>query len=146
MFGDLVRVDGKRPGEFSDIRFGPIHDGVRVPGGSGFDEVSDDGAERAELGFLHSAGGRRRHAKTHSNPFRWARTVIGDRVLVGGDVGEGEQIFGLLADQALARQVDQNDVRIGSAGNDADVAVHQGRGERPRVRLHLSGVYLEIVA
>ncbi len=70
--------------------------------------------------------------------------VVGDRVLVDGDVRPAEQLLRRLARQVLGPQVDQHQVGVGAAGDDREAAFDQGLGERLGVGDHLLRVALEV--
>ena len=60
--------------------------------------------------------------------------VVGDRVLVQRDAGAVERLLGHLAGDAEGPEVDEHEVVVGAAGDDAEALVGQGGGEGAALR------------
>ena len=69
--------------------------------------------------------------------FSGGLTSNGMRVLVDRDARAVERVFGFLAAHAFREDVDQQQVRVGAAGNDAEAFGLHARRERLRVGDHL---------
>src|SRR3546814_6897334 len=83
--------------------------------------------------LLVAARGDRGRADAQAGGDEGLLRVVGHRVLVDGDVGLAQRGLRVLAGDALADHVDQHQVVLGAAGNDAVAAV-----DRKSTRLNSS--------
>jgi hypothetical protein len=89
----------------------------------GIEHVGDQVGDLLGLDLGEAARGHRRRADADAAGDEGLLRIVRDRVLVDGDVGAAQDRFGFLAGDVLGLQVDQEDVRLGAAGNDAQAAL-----------------------
>ena len=78
--------------------------------------------------FFHAARGERRGADADAARLHRRVGVKRDGVLVHRDSGLAQGFFGFAAEHALAEDIDQHQVSIRSAGDDAEALGRQGLG------------------
>ena len=88
----------------------------------------DERRDRLHLGLAHAGGGDRRGPETQPARDERLLRVVGDRVLVAGDPGAVERLLGDLAGHAEGPEVDEHQVVVGAARDDAEAL----GGERRR--------------
>ncbi len=91
------------------------------------DMVQHFGDQRAGLAHLvnsKSASGHGGRSQADAAGVKRRVDVEGDGVLVDGNARPVEGLFGLLAADSLAEYVEQQQVRIGAAGDHAEAGVH----------------------
>ena len=94
-------------------------------------------------GSLHAAGGEGGRAEADAAGLERRIDVEGNGVFVDRDAGQSERLFGFAAEHALAEDIDQHEVGVGAAGDDAVACVGQGLGQHLGVGDDLRGVVLE---
>ena len=83
------------------------------------DGAHDERADLAHLGRPEAARGRRRRADPDARGGVGRQRIEGDGVLVDGDADLVEELLGLLAGDAQGRHVDEHQVVVGAARDDA---------------------------
>lgn len=134
------------------LRFAFIEDGVLVQPGIkrlGRAELGDLGADFPDLRFVVDVGdhavdpagdlvhllvpeaarGRRRRADAHAAGDHRAEGLKRDGVAVDGDAGLVERDLRLFAGHAFAGQVDEDQVVVGAAGDEAEAFLHHLLGK-----------------
>src|SRR5713226_4312554 len=84
------------------------------------EHLDDQLADLLELGDAEAAGGAGRRSQADAGSHRGLLRIERNAVLVAGDVGAAERQLRDLAGQAHGPQIDQHQVRIGSAGDDVE--------------------------
>src|SRR3990172_1440145 len=138
--GDARRREG--PAELTDLRPHAAGDLLVVGGG---DHFVHPGGELAHLRFLHAARGDGRRADADAAGAERLARVVGDGVVVADDAGTVERLRGLLPEDTLVRQVDQDQVIVGAAGDEPEAALQQLGGQRLRVAHDLAAVLPELL-
>src|SRR5882724_6503372 len=90
----------------------------------------DEGGNLRHLGLAHAARGHGRRAQTHPARDHGPLGVEGDAVLVHGDPRPIERFLRVLAGDALGRQVDEEEMGVGAAGDQPVAEGQHGLGER----------------
>ena len=108
------------------------------------EHVGDPVADLPRLRFPEAAGRDRRRADAQAARHERRPRVVRHGVLVDRDVRAPERRVGILARVVLADQVEQEQVVVGAAGDDAVAAVLQRLRHRARVLDHLPLVRLEL--
>ena len=105
--------------------------------------LGDPLADLSHLGFLHAARGQR--WRTDANAAGLHRRIGIERngVLVHRDAGIVQRVLGFAAQHALGEHIDQHQVRVGAAGDDAEAFVGQCLRQNLGVGHDLSRVVLE---
>ena len=85
----------------------------------------------------------RRGAEADARGDEGRARVVGNAVLVAGDRGAVEALFGRLAGDLLGREIDQHQMVIGAAGDDFEAVFLKRGGERLGVFGHGAGIGLE---
>ena len=81
-------------------------------------------------GSLHAGGGDGGGAEAEAAGDERLLGVVGDRVLVAGDPGAVERLLRHLAGDAERAEVDEHQVVVGAAGDDAEAFGRERVGER----------------
>ncbi len=87
--------------------------------------LGDPLANLPHLGLLHAARGQRRSADADAAGLHRRIGVERDGVLVHRDACVVQRVLGFAAQHALGENIDQHEVRVGAAGNDAEAFVGQ---------------------
>ncbi len=106
--------------------------------------LDDPLGDRAHFGFAHAAGGEGRSANADARRLHGGVGVVGNGVFVDGNAGFTEGVFGFGAEDATLKDVDEEDVGVGAAGDDAEAARGELFGEDFGVRDDLGGVGAEV--
>ena len=77
-------------------------------------------ADLLKFGDAEPAGGYRRRAEANARSDRRLFRVIGDAVLVAGDVGPAKRKLGVLAGDPLRPKIDQEHMGVGAAGDEIE--------------------------
>ena len=93
------------------------------------EHARDELGDLIHLGFAHAARGHRRRAEADAAGHHRRILIEGDRVLVDGDAGLAERGLGDLAGDALREHVDEHDVVVGAAADDAEAGGCERRGQ-----------------
>ena len=101
------------------------------------DDVAHPARQRAALVFLEAPGGDGGRADPDAAGDEWRLRVIGHGVLVHRNVRLSQRSINFLARQLLGDEVDQEQVVVGSAGNDLVVALDEHLGHGLGVGQHL---------
>ena len=96
----------------------------------GGERLGDPAGDGDHLLFLHAAGGDGGSADADAARFERGGGVERDAVLVHGDAGLVERFLGDLAVEALRAEVDEHEVVVGAAGDDAEPVAGERGGER----------------
>ena len=97
--------------------------------GQAVEHFDDELADQLELGFAEAARGAGRRAEANARGDGGLFGVEGHCVLVAGDMGALERLFGRLAGEALGTQIDQHQVIVGALADDIDAALDQRFGQ-----------------
>src|SRR5208337_2347078 len=89
----------------------------------------DPGAYQAHLGLFHAPRGDRRGPDPEAARDKRALGLVRDRVLVHGYAGPAERRLGFQAGDALGCQVEEHEVVVGAAGDEAEAVCQEGFGE-----------------
>ena len=111
-------------------------------GGRAHDRVHPRG-DLAHLGFLHAAAGDAGGAEADAARVERLARVERDGVVVELDAGGVERLRGDLAGDVLGREVGEDEVVVGAAGDEVEAALEQRLGERARVGDDLARVVAE---
>ncbi len=123
-------IERELVGEFGDFVPDAGEDGVV---GAVSEGLVDPESDLAHLGFAHAASGEGRRADADSRGLERRVDVVGDAVLVDGDARFAEGELGFRAEHAGgvagAEDVDEHDMVVGAAGDDAPAGFLQCGGE-----------------
>jgi len=81
--------------------------------------LSDPASNDKHFSFFHSAGGECGGADADSTWLHGRVFVVGNGVFVDGDSGFAKRVFGLGAEDSLFKDVDEHEVGVCAAGDDA---------------------------
>ena len=98
---------------------------------------SDDIADLAHILFLETACRKRRRSETDAARDERGQRFKRDGVAVGRDVYFVQNVLRLFAGDAFARQIDQHQMIVRAAGDDAESVRHQRFRQYGRILLHL---------
>lgn len=108
-----------------------------------FEGGDDPLGDLTHLVRAHAAGGEGRGADADAAGLHGRVGVVGDGIFVDGDAGFAEGVFGLGAEHTFLEYVDEQDVGVGAAGDDAQALLRQLRCEELGIGDDLRGVLLE---
>ena len=119
--------------------------GVEACGiGGVLERVGDPGGDGTHFAFTHAAGGESGRANADAGGLHGGIGVVGDGVLVDGDASLAEGMFSVGAEEAAGEDVDEDDVGVGSTGDDAEAVGGEFFGEDFGVGDDLRGVGAEV--
>src|SRR6185437_4737335 len=98
--------------------------------GAVIESFDNPAANDAHFFFAHAASGERGRAHANAAGLHGRIDIERDGVFIDGDTGLSESFFGLAAEHAFDEDIDQHQVSVGAAGNDAIAFGHEGFGER----------------
>ena len=97
------------------------------------EDIRDQVGDFAHFGFAEAARGGGGGAEADAGGVHGRVDVERDGVFVDGDTGVVQGEFGLLAFDAFAPDVDEEEVCVGAAGDDAVAFFDHAFGEGPRI-------------
>src|SRR5262245_21709737 len=89
---------------------------VRPMLGEALERLREEVPDRLELLDAEAAGGRRRRAEAYAGGDGRLLRIVGNAVLVRGDVGAFQRLLGDVAGDALGAEIDQHQMIVGTAG------------------------------
>jgi hypothetical protein len=128
--------------QVADLGGDAVERGLVVLRRSG-DRLVHPGGDRGHVLLAQAAGGDGGRADPQTGRVERLARVERHRVVVRLDAGPVQRLGGRLAADALGRQVDQDQVVIGTAGDQVEAAGQQRVSQRLGVVHHLAGVVAE---
>ena len=118
----------------------------RLQVGGRIQRLQDDRPHLAHVVLVQAAHGCGRGADADAGRDRGRALVVGNGVAVDRDRDLVQALLGVLARPLRGAQVELQQVVVGAVGEQPQAAVHQGLGQRRRVRDHLPLVVAEALA
>ena len=109
-----------------------------------FERLCDPAGDGAHLGLAHAAGGKSWGADADAAGLHGRVGVVGDGVFINGDACLAEGVFGFGAQDAFLEDIEEQEVGVGAAGDDAVALGRDGFSEDFRVGDDLPGVGGEV--
>ena len=95
---------------------------------------------------VQTSGSYRRGSQTDTTGHERRLGIVGDGVLVGGDVSCIQQLLHCLTGQTVRGQVYQHQMIVGTAGDNLNVTAHQALAQCLCVVHNVLLIYLKVVA
>ena len=131
---ELFGKDGDLGADAAKLgRVGAVVEGVDDPPGDG-----------AHFGLVHATGGEGGGADADAGGLEGRVLIVGNGVFVDGDAGLAKGVLGFGAEDAALEDVDEEDVGVGAAGDDAQAVGGEIFGEDFGVGDNLGDVGAEV--
>ena len=134
-------VERELVGQLGDFAADAFESGIVV---ALVESLGDPCRDGAHLGLFHAARGECGRADADAGGLERRIGVLGNGVLVDGDAGLAEGELGFGAEDAFLEDIDEHEVVVGSAGDDAEARVLQALCEDLGVGDDLRGVGAEL--
>ncbi len=108
--------------------------------GTVVESLGDPGGDAVHLWLSHAARGEGGRTDANAGGLEgWVR-VVGNGVLIDGDAGLAEGVFGFRAKHAAGEDIDEDDMGVCASGDDAEAFLSEAPGQSFRVGHDLRGI------